>query len=139
MLFDNNNQVDNNVYSNYNGVKVHENSRFLYKSTEGTRMLKKGVEDILLVLLPVGYLTGFLGLPSILLTIVLAYQLPWALGIKSDFTFHAELLPHTEQIAFHKISYFGGIRRVIVDINNLVKVDKDDMRRCNLNKISINF
>ncbi len=39
------------------------------------------------------------------------------------FTFHAELLPHTEQVVFHKVGYFGNIKRVYVDIHNLEKID----------------
>ena len=41
------------------------------------------------------------------------------------FTFHAELLPHTEQVVFHKTSLFGNIRRIYVDIKNLEKIEAD--------------
>lgn len=44
------------------------------------------------------------------------------------FTFHAELLPHTEQVVFHKASFFGKTKRVYVDISNLEKVDADLVR-----------
>jgi hypothetical protein len=39
------------------------------------------------------------------------------------FTFHAELLPHTEQVVFHKTSLFGNLSRHYVDIRNLEKID----------------
>lgn len=41
------------------------------------------------------------------------------------FTFHAELLPHTEQVVFHKSGLFGRITRHFVDIKNLEKVNAD--------------
>lgn len=45
--------------------------------------------------------------------------------IVKNFAFHAELLPHTEQIVFHKASLFGNVRRIYVDIKNLEKIDAD--------------
>jgi hypothetical protein len=47
------------------------------------------------------------------------------LAVLNYFTFHAELLPHTEQIAFHKGDNFGNVRRIIVDIKNLEKIEAD--------------
>ena len=41
------------------------------------------------------------------------------------FTFHAELIPHSEQVIFHKADFLGGIRRIIVDIKNLEKIEAD--------------
>lgn len=41
------------------------------------------------------------------------------------FTFHAELLPHTEQVVFHKASLFGDVLRIHVDIRNLEKIEAD--------------
>jgi len=41
------------------------------------------------------------------------------------FTFHAELLPHSEQVVFHKATLFGGVRRIIVDIKNLEKIEPE--------------
>ena len=48
---------------------------------------------------------------------------PRTVAILTNFTFHAELLPHTEQIVFHKASYFGKVKRIYVDIKNLEKID----------------
>jgi hypothetical protein len=44
------------------------------------------------------------------------------------FTFHAELLPHTEQIVFHKAGVYGQVRRIIVDIKNLEKIDAEILK-----------
>lgn len=71
-----------------------------------------------------GYLAGY---SSLLI-------LPFAIGCLSIprkwaavhyFTFHAELLPHTEQVVFHKVGFFGRIRRVFVDIKNLEKIQAE--------------
>jgi len=43
------------------------------------------------------------------------------------FCWHAELLPHTEQVVFHKASLFGAIDRFYVDIRNLEKIDSEDV------------
>jgi len=37
------------------------------------------------------------------------------------FTWHAELLPHTEQVVFHKSFLFGQVDKIFVDIKNLEK------------------
>lgn len=41
------------------------------------------------------------------------------------FTWHAELLPHTEQVVFHKTLPFGQVGKYIVDIKNLEKCGAD--------------
>jgi glycyl-tRNA synthetase beta subunit len=50
-------------------------------------------------------------------------QSPRTTVVLQNFTYHAELLPHTEQIVFHKASFFGTVRRIYVDIKNLEKVE----------------
>lgn len=57
--------------------------------------------------------------------LVASLSLPRKLAIVHYFTFHAELLPHTEQVVFHKADLFGRVKRVIVDIKNLEKIDAD--------------
>ena len=42
------------------------------------------------------------------------------------FTWHAELLPHSEQIVFHKSFLGGGTNRHVVDIRHLEKVDAEE-------------
>jgi len=41
------------------------------------------------------------------------------------FTWHAELLPHTEQVVFHKSFLFGQVNKHIVEIKNLEKVSSE--------------
>lgn len=33
------------------------------------------------------------------------------------------MLPHAEQVVFTKVGLFGGIRRTVVDVKNLVKIN----------------
>jgi len=54
-----------------------------------------------------------------------AFALPRKLAALHYFTFHAELLPHTEQVVFHKVGLGGSIRRIYVDIKNLEKIEAD--------------
>ena len=44
------------------------------------------------------------------------------------FCWHAELLPHTEQVVFHKSNLFGSIDRRYVSIHNLEKIDAADVQ-----------
>lgn len=68
-----------------------------------------------------GGVSNFLLVPFL----VASLSLPRKLAIINYFTFHAELLPHTEQVVFHKGDIFGNVRRIIVDIKNLEKIEAD--------------
>ena len=71
-----------------------------------------------------GWLSGFsqfLMLPAI----AVATELPRKWCVMKYFTYHAELLPHTEQVVFHKATLFGKQDRHIVDIRNLERVSAD--------------
>jgi hypothetical protein len=54
--------------------------------------------------------------------------LPRAINGVHYFTFHAELLPHTEQVVFHKVKFFGGVEKYFVNIHALEKVDDSHVR-----------
>ena len=69
-----------------------------------------------------GTITGI----SQFIWIPLAYVMffmPRKIAVLNYYTFHAELLPHTEQVVFHKGGFFGNVRRIYVDIKNLEKAD----------------
>jgi hypothetical protein len=71
-----------------------------------------------------GFFTGisqFLLMP----VAVAAMSLPRKYAIMAYFTYHAELLPHTEQIVFHKNTFLGKTKRIYVNIADLEKVDAD--------------
>ena len=58
---------------------------------------------------------------------LLGIQFPRKLMVMRHFCWHAELLPHTEQVVFHKVNMFGSLERYYVDIYNLEKVDAADV------------
>jgi len=66
--------------------------------------------------------SGFCAMPLF----ALAVQVPRKLSTMRHFTWHAELLPHTEQVIFHKSNMFGNVERHIVDIRNLEKIGSDE-------------
>lgn len=107
------------------GVKTSENGQFLYKSTQADSLLRsRGAMDYFMIFAASGWLAG---VSSLLLVpfLVATLSLPRKLAIINYFTFHAELLPHTEQVVFHKGDFFGNVKRIIVDIKNLEKIDAD--------------
>ena len=127
MLFGGN-QTPNNVidhHSGFNGVKTHENGIFLYKSHQSDYVLKWGYQDFM----PVGLFSLWLVFPKyymfLLPSLVHCLFVPRRWAVQKHFCWHAELLPHNEQVVFHKTQAFGQPRRFIVDIKNLQKVSSD--------------
>ena len=106
------------------GIKTSENGVFLYKSTQGDYLIRSRMMDYFFV---GGGLAWLSGASHLILVPLLAasLSLPRKLAVVHYFTFHAELLPHTEQVVFHKADLFGRVKRVIVDIKNLEKIDAD--------------
>lgn len=103
-------------------MKTHENGMFLYKSTQAEYAVLSRFLDYFWVGCLGGFVTGvsnFLFLPLFVVSCALPRK--WA-GMR-HFTYHAELLPHTEQVVFHKVTLFGQPVRHYVDIRNLERVD----------------
>lgn len=124
MFFDNERIQERSQHDSLNGVKTSENGLFLYKSTQADFSLRSRFVDYVLIFSGAGFVAGF----SQFLILPFAYaalQLPRKYAIMNYFTFHAELLPHTEQVVFHKATFQGKVKRVIVDIKNLEKIDAD--------------
>ena len=108
------------------GVLTHENGIHLYKSPDSRSVVLRQFTDYIAVGLLAAYMTGsnpFLIMPIFLM----ALQTPRKLSTMRYFTWHAELLPHTEQVVFSKVSLFGQIERHYVDIRHLEKVDADEV------------
>lgn len=77
-----------------------------------------------------GSFAGFMSGMSSFLFLPFVYgclSLPRKLAGVQFFTFHAELLPHTEQVVFHKATFFGSVVRHTVDIKNLEKVEAETL------------
>ena len=109
-------------HEGYNGVKAHENGLFLYKSIQGDSLVRSRLTDYAFLFCGVGWVTGMHQLFWLPIG-YMAFFMPRKLAVLHYYTFHAELLPHTEQVVFHKAGFFGNVRRIIVDIKNLEKVD----------------
>lgn len=112
--------------SGFSGVRTHENGIHLYKSPDARYTVMRQMTDYAAV----GFFLGFASGSSFLFSMplfLMAIQFPRKASVMTYFTWHAELLPHTEQVVFHKTSLFGNIERFIVDINNLEKIDSSDV------------
>lgn len=80
--------------------------------------------DYFLLFGSVAWISGFSQL-ILVPVLVASLSLPRKLAVMNFYTFHAELLPHTEQVVFHKGDFYGNVRRIIVDIKNLEKIEAD--------------
>ena len=76
-------------------VKAHENSIFLYKSDQANFAIKARRIDYCVLLSLVGWMAGLHAL-MFLPAAVLSLSYPRRISGMYFFTFHAELLPHTE-------------------------------------------
>lgn len=106
------------------GIQTHENGIFLYKSPQSKDFLANRIMDWFLGGCLLGALTGmsqFLLMPLF----VGCLSMPRKIAAQRYFTFHAELLPHTEQVCFHKVTMFGEVERIYVDIRNLERIEAD--------------
>jgi len=110
--------TSNDHYTGFQGVTTSENGLFLYKSDQANSYLASRYYDYFLV----GTLGAFFfgSQPLIILPFIASLcYLPRKLAHIQYFTYHAELLPHTEQVVFHKAGFFGQINRHYVDVKNL--------------------
>ena len=105
------------------GIQTHENGVHLYKSPDARYVAMRQLSDYGLVFFGLYFLSGnvLASMPAF----ALATQIPRKFSTMRFFCWHAELLPHTEQVVFHKTALFGGVRRHIVDIRNLEKIGSD--------------
>ena len=117
-------ETDN--HAGLSGVLTHENGIHLYKSPAAQYVAQRQLTDYALVGFGAAFFMGvspFLFLPAALMAI----QMPRKLNTMQHFCWHAELLPHSEQVVFHKTNLFGTSQRFYVDINSLEKVDSAEI------------
>ena len=81
-------------HESFNGVQTHENGVFLYQSNLAAYALKLGYADYVTL----GYFFGYAFVhPCFLLpSLVSCLFVPRRITMTKYFTWHAELLPHTE-------------------------------------------
>lgn len=123
-LFEDSRDISRSHHESFGGVKVNENSLFLYKSDQANALIRWRLMDYFLAISTMIWLTGystFLIVPVVVATL----SFPRKLSAVTYFTYHAELLPHTEQVVFHKSWFFGKVKRSYVDIKNLEKIDAE--------------
>lgn len=113
--------VDN--HANFSNIQTHENGIFLYQSFHADAAVKWGKLDYIPFYLAI--LWAFGKTNAMLPFFVSLLFVPKRHAVMIHFTWHAELLPHTEQVVFHKAGAFGGIKRFYVDIKSLEKVTAD--------------
>lgn len=121
-----NRPVNYNQFGVYDGLG-HENGVLLYRSIAAPYVLKNRRWDYYTFTAFALWMSGL----NTLFVLPFAYALcsiPRRWSELHVFTFHAELLPHTEQVVFHKAMQFGELYRVYVDIKNLEKIDADQVR-----------
>jgi hypothetical protein len=94
-VFDNERTHARSHHEGYNGVKTHENGIFLYKSLQADSVLRTRITDYMMLFGLTGLVTGYNPL-LICPVFVMALYYPRKLATLHYFTFHAELLPHTE-------------------------------------------
>lgn len=87
-------------------------------------MIRSRIVDYAIVFAAGGFTLGYSNFLLLPLA-VMGFGLPRKLAAVQYFTFHAELLPHTEQVVFHKVGLGGRVRRIFVDIKNLEKIESD--------------
>ena len=121
--FPGNNHVASNEAS-LNGVTTHENGLFLYKSPQGKDFVNSRIYDYAWAGAFLAWASGAAPL-MILPLFVLTLQIPRKISYVRYYTLHAELLPNTEQVCFHKATNFGDVERIYVDIRYLEKIEAD--------------
>ena len=109
-----------------NGVLTHENGIHLYKSPDAAHVVMRQMTDYAAVGFAFGWITGMSNL-AIMPLFLLTIQMPRKLSTMRHFTWHAELLPHTEQVVFKKATLFGAIDSHYVDIRDLEKIDSSEV------------
>jgi hypothetical protein len=117
-----NNVVDN--HASFGGVQTHENGIFLYQSHQAKDAMFWSYSDYTIL----GSFAGWMLYDNVLMlpALISFLYVPRRWTQLKYFTWHAELLPHSEQVVFHKSFLFGGTDRKVVDIKNLEKVDAEE-------------
>ena len=110
-------------HASFSGVSLHENSKFLYQSRQADWAVTWGYADWTVL----GSFAAWLGgVHYALLPMLISFALvPRRWTQQTYFCWHAEMLPHTEQVVFQKSFLFGGTQKFVVDIKDLEKVDAE--------------
>lgn len=110
-------------HASFAGVSLHENAKFLYQSKHAPWAVTWGYADWTILIAFAAWAAG--SNIALLPMLITGAFVPRRWTQQAYFCWHAELLPHTEQVVFHKSFLFGETRKIVVDIDKLEKVDSE--------------
>ena len=112
--------------------KLTTNSIFLYKDSTNTTLTRRGIERLFIFMI----LTQAFNLPAAVMYLFVAsyfHLLQKNVTLSQVMVKRMDLIPESEQIHLMKIGLFGFPRSVLMNITDLVKVEKEDDLSCKLN------
>ena len=112
--------------------KLTTNSIFLYKDSTNTTLTRRGMERLVLFMV----LVQAFNLPAALFYIYIAWYLNLLqknVTLSRIMVKRMDLLPENEQIHLMKIGLFGFPRSELMNISDLIKVEKEEELSCNFN------
>lgn len=111
--------------------KLTTNSIFLYKDSTNTTLNRRGIERLFIFML----LTQALNVPSAIMYLFVAWYfnlLQKNIFLSRSMVKRMDLIPENEQIHLMKIGLFGFPRSELMNISDLIKVDKEEDLSCKL-------
>jgi hypothetical protein len=112
-------------HASFFGTTTHENGVLLYQSNQVPYVSKASNANLYTLYFLALYASSSWYNMFLLPFLVFTTKLPRRITTQRYFCWHAELLPHTEQVVFHKSGIFGEAHKTIVDIKNLQKVSPE--------------
>ena len=112
--------------------KLTTNSIFLYKDSTNTTLTRRGIERLFIFMI----LTQAFNLPAAVMYLFVAsyfHLLQKNVTLSQVMVKRMDLIPESEQIHLMKIGLFGFPRSELMNITDLVKVEKEDDLSCKLN------
>lgn len=111
--------------------KLTSNSIFIYKDSTNSTINRRGLERIFVFML----LTQAWNLPSAMMYLFLAFYfnlLQKNVTLARSMVKRLDLLPESEQLHIMKVGLFGFPRSELVNIKDLVKIEKEDDLSCKI-------
>jgi hypothetical protein len=116
--------------------KITPNSVYIYRDVSNTTLTRRGVERLAVFML----ISQAWNLPSALMYLFLAFYfqlLQKNVSLSRCMVKRMDLIPETEQLHIMKIGIFGFPRSELVNVKDLIKIEKEDDLTCN--NISFKF
>ena len=110
--------------------KISTNSVFIYKDPTNTTVTRRGMERLFVFML----ISQAWNLPSAVMYLFLAFYfqlLQKNVSLTRCMVKRMDLIPETEQLHVMKIGLFGFPRSELVNVKDLIKIEKEDDLSCN--------